>query len=112
MAKWGFDLDGTLDKEPIRQLANFLFDHGEEVHVISGFLPGGTYTAQGKRDKLQRLGIRCTELHLCAGETMEEMGYAKAQVLRRLDIRLMVDDDPTFVRQMKYYSTSDILLVL
>jgi hypothetical protein len=110
--KWGFDLDGTLDHEEIRALANFLFDAGKEVHVLTGFVPTGRYTEQMKLAKLARLGIRCTQVHLCEGDTMEEIGYTKAQTLNRLGIAFMVDDDPTFVKQMVHYSTARILMVV
>lgn len=110
--KWGFDLDGTLDHEEIRDLANFLFDHGEEVHVLTGFVPGGNYTENMKLEKLKRLGVRCTQVHLCEGNTMEEIGYTKAVILNRLQIKFMVDDDPVFVRQMAYYSQARILMVV
>ena len=110
--KWGFDLDGTLDHPEIRALANLLYDHGEEVHVLTGFVPDGNYTENKKIEKLVRLGVRFSKLHLCPGETMEEIGYVKAQILRRLQIPIMIDDDPTFVRQMAYYSDARILMVV
>jgi len=110
--KWGFDLDGTLDHEEIKVLANFLFDHGQEVHVLTGFVPSGNYTEQMKLDKLKRLGIRCTQVHLCEGESMADIGYTKAQTLNRLGITFMVDDDPTFVKQMVHYSAARILMVV
>ena len=110
--RWGFDLDGTLDHLEIRNLANFLFDQGEEVHVLTGFVPGGSYTAVMKAEKLQRLGCRYTRLHLCEGQTMEEIGYAKSVLLNRHGIALMVDDDPTFLKQMAYYSRARLLMVV
>lgn len=110
--RWGFDLDGTLDHAEILSLANFLYDHGEEVHVLTGFVPGGGYTAEMKQEKLARLGVRCTKVHLCEGDTPEDIGYTKAQVLQNYDIALMIDDDPRFVRQMRFYSTSRILMVI
>lgn len=110
--KWGFDLDGTLDHEEIRDLANFLYDHGEEVHVLTGFVPGGSYTAEAKYEKIKRLGVRCTQVHLCRGESMEEIGYTKAVILNRLGIKFMVDDDPTFIKQMAYYSQARLLMVV
>jgi len=112
VTRWGFDLDGTLDHPEIRELANFLYDHGQEVHILTGFVPEGGYTEQMKLDKLKRLGIRCTQVHLCEGENMEEIGYTKAQTLNRLGIAFMVDDDPTFVKQMVHYSSSRILLIV
>lgn len=112
MAKWGFDLDGTLDHPEILRLANLLFDKGEEVHVLTGFVPSGRYTEQMKQDKLARLGVRCTMVHLCEGESMEEIGYTKAQILNRYGIDFMVDDDPTFVKQMVHYSSARMLLVV
>jgi hypothetical protein len=110
--KWGFDLDGTLDHEEIRALANILFDLEHEVHVLTGFFPTGTYTEQMKYDKLKRLGVRCTQLHLCEGSNMEDIGYTKAQILNRLGIRFMVDDDPDFVKAMVHYSQARILMVV
>jgi hypothetical protein len=110
--KWGFDLDGTLDHEEIRDLANFLFDHGEEVHVLTGFVPEGGYTQEMKVEKLRRLGVRCTRVHLCEGKDNDEIGYTKAQVLRSNGIALMIDDDPTFCRQMVFYSQARVLMVL
>jgi hypothetical protein len=112
MAKWGFDLDGTLDHPEILRLANFLYDKGEEVHVLTGFVPTGNYTEEMKLIKLRRLGVRCTKMHLCEGETMEDIGYTKAQVLNRLGIDFMVDDDPVFVKQIAHYSRARILMVV
>ena len=110
--KWGFDLDGTLDHEEIRDLANVLYDAGHEVHVLTGFCPDTGYTAEMKMAKIKRLGVRCTKVHLCEGDSMEEIGYSKAQTLRYHDIRFMVDDDPTFVKVMTHYSTARILMVV
>jgi len=110
--KFGFDLDGTLDHEEIRTISNALFDAGHEIHILTGFIPTGTYTSQQKLDKIARLGVKYTKLHLCEGATMEEMGYVKAQILRQYDIPFMIDDDPTFVKQMTYYSTSRIVMVI
>jgi len=110
--KWGFDLDGTLDHPEIRDLANVLFDAGHEVHILTGFVPGGTYTESAKMEKIKRLGVRCTRVHLCEGDTMEEIGYVKAQILNRLDIPFMIDDDPTFVKQMVHYSAARIMLIV
>lgn len=110
--KYGFDLDGTLDHPELLALANLLFDAGHEVHVLTGFVPGGGYTSLKKYEKLARLGVRCTAVHLCEGETNEEIGYSKAVVLNRLGIPFMVDDDPVFVRQMAYYSGARILMVV
>lgn len=110
--KWGFDLDGTLSHEDIRDLANALFDAGHEVHVLTGFVPDGGYTADMKVAKLKRLEVKYTKLHLCEGETMEDIGYTKAMIVRREGIKLMIDDDPTFVRQMVYYTNQPILMVV
>lgn len=110
--KWGFDLDGTLDHEEIRDLANVLFDAGHEVHILTGSVPGSDYTEEKKVAKCHRLGVRYTQLHLCAGNSMEEIGYVKAQYLNRLGIKFMVDDDPIFVRQMAHYSPARLLMVV
>lgn len=110
--KWGFDLDGTLDHEEIRNLANFLIGHGEEVHVITACFPGDSYTPDQKAAKLLRLGVRGATLHIAWGEDMKDAGYAKAQILRREQIPIMFDDDATFCSQMAAYSTSRILMVV
>ncbi len=110
--KFGFDLDGTLDHEEIRTISNCLFDAGHEIHILTGFIPTGTYTAQQKVDKLTRLGVKYTKLHLCEGQTMEDMGYVKAQILRNFDIPFMIDDDPTFVKQIAHYSNARIVMVV
>lgn len=110
--KWGFDLDGTLDHIEIRDMCNALYDAGHEIHILTGFVPGGGYTAEDKLAKIERLGVKYSKLHLCEGDTMEDIGYTKAQILRNYNIPLMIDDDPTFVKQMAYYSTSRILMVI
>ena len=110
--KFGFDLDGTLDHEEVRTIANTLFEAGHEIHILTGFVNNGGYTEQMKLDKCQRLGLKYTKLHLCEGENREDIGYVKAQILRQFNIPFMIDDDPEFVRQMTYYSTSRIVMIV
>ena len=93
-------------------MSNTLFDAGHEVHIITGFVPGGTYTHEMKLDKCRRLGLKYTKLHLAEGNSMEDIGYVKAQILREYNIPFMIDDDPTFIRQMTYYSNSRICLIV
>lgn len=90
--KCGFDLDGTLDHPEIRNLCNALFDAGHEVHILTGYWPTGNYTEQMKHDKIARLGVRYTQLHLCEGASMAEIGQTKAAILNRYGIEFMIDD--------------------
>lgn len=61
--KIGFDLDGTLDRPAIRDMALALIEAGHEVHIITGvFLEAGEWqSAEQKRQKLTRLGISFEE---------------------------------------------------
>lgn len=54
-----FDLDGTLDRPAIRDLALVLLKAGHEVHIITGvFLEAGEWQSTAeKRKKITRLGI-------------------------------------------------------
>lgn len=82
------------------------------MHVLTGFVPTGTYTEEAKILKVKRLGVKCTKLHLCEGESMEDIGYTKARILMRLGITFMIDDDPTFVKEMVHNSSARIVMVI
>lgn len=102
--KWGFDLDGTLDHPEIAALANVLFDAGEEVHIV---------TANRRADeKLDRLGVRRTKVHVTWEETMEKIGLYKAKIIRSEGINLMIDDSPIFIEQMAAYCSARLLKVV
>jgi hypothetical protein len=106
--KLGFDLDGTLDYANIRDEANAAFDAGDEVHIITGHVPGDGYGRPEKLQKVAALGVKFTEMHVCPGYSMQEIGNGKADVINRLGITEMVDDDPTFVSIMRSRTTAKI----
>lgn len=110
--KFGFDLDGTLDHEEIRVLAAACLTAGHEVHILTGCQNGDQDDWDRKVAKCKRLGVEYTKLHLCAGETDEDAGYVKAQVLRNNGIVFMIDDSPVYVKQMAYYSNARVALVV
>lgn len=62
--KFGFDLDGTLDKKELADLARVLLDAGHEVHVITGVFPdaGDWQSPDAKRAKVLRLGFSYKEM--------------------------------------------------
>lgn len=57
--KVGFDLDGTLDRPSVRDLALALIAAGHEVHIITGIFSesGSWQDLHSKIQKLDRLGI-------------------------------------------------------
>jgi hypothetical protein len=59
----GFDLDGTLDRPRIAELAKVLAGLGHEVHCITGVFPEavGWQDAAAKRRKMRRLGFPFVE---------------------------------------------------
>jgi hypothetical protein len=101
--KIGFDLDGTLDRPELAKLANQYYSTGHEVHVITVVQlgqAGYVTTRKAKIDKLAKLGVKYTKLHLVRGQTYSECGIAKAEVINKEGIVLMFDDAPTFVKMM------------
>lgn len=56
--KIGFDLDGTLDRPAVRELAFQLLEAGVEVHIISGYFAEGEWQhPKAKYAKLVRMGF-------------------------------------------------------
>ena len=110
--KFGFDLDGTLDHEEIRALAACVLAAGHEVHILTGCPDFSKETWDKKVAKCERLGVVYTELHLCVGDTHEDIGHFKANVLRDKHIPIMIDDSPIYVKQIAHYSNSRILMVV
>ena len=111
--KVGFDLDGTLDRPEIARLANMYYDAGIEVHVITVVQLGQTgyiTTRKAKMDKLTLLGVRYTKLHLVRGQTYNECGIAKADVINAEGIVLMIDDAPSFVKMIVKHAPGCLVL--
>ena len=93
MTKYGFDLDGTLTKPAIAQLANDLFDAGHEIYVITGGLADtGEWTEEARQKLLESLGVRYTEIVRCLAPTLAEIAQIKNQACKERNIILMIDD--------------------
>lgn len=113
----GFDLDGTLDIGPIRDLALSLLKAGWTVHIITGvFTEAGQWQDHdAKRSKLKQLGIPFTEdlgtppvgaakLHILDAmpETYDrayrlaDIGLRKGALCSKLAIDLFIDDSDTY----------------
>ena len=111
---YGFDLDGTLDRPQLANLANLLFDLGFQVHVITAHAIGvaGYYaTREAKEKKMEKLGVNYTKLHLCSGHTYSEVGMDKARVIREEGIDIMFDDSTTFCNVMSELTEAVIMRV-
>lgn len=128
--KIGFDLDGTLDVGPIREVALALLKAGWEVHIITGvFKEAGSWQdADAKRTKLNRLGIPFTEypalvagkarLHIleAVSETYDrayrlaDMGLRKGALCFQLDVELFIDDSDTYCNMIQNMSGDTAVL--
>lgn len=111
---FAFDLDGTLDRPELAQLANLLFDAGHDIHVITAHaiaVAGYYATRESKVKKLDKLGVRYTKLHLASGANYSEVGLDKARVIREEGIEVMFDDSTTFCNMMAEYSNAVVLRV-
>jgi hypothetical protein len=134
--KLGFDLDGTLDKPALRDLALALLAAGHEVHVISGcFLEAGEWQdEQAKLEKLVRLGLAQKgetdgtfklpeRLHIEVLAAVDhekfdrdyrlaDLGLRKGAYLDRNGIELMFDDSELYCKLMPAYCGAKIVRVL
>lgn len=124
--KIGFDLDGTLDRPGVLELAKAMLKSGHEVHIISGcFLESGTWQGrQAKFEKLERLGL----VMLLPGGTvmlppnlfveildavdhekfdrdyrLADLGLRKGAYVERHGIALMFDDSELYCKLMPAY---------
>jgi len=115
LTKFGFDLDGTLDRAEIAALARVLHAAGVEVHIITvGALGGDEPEAEEKmiQRKIERLAfleVPYTRLHVVTGEDFEEAGQEKAAIINYYNIQVMIDDAPSFVKEMVEATTAMIL---
>lgn len=116
--KFGFDLDGTLDKPEIAYLANQLLASGHEVHIITSIFPesGEWQNRSAKLDKLNRIGVPVSEtlmagwtargqcrLHVIEADksgTIEErlrvIGLMKGDLCGKLGIDVFFDDSSLY----------------
>ena len=97
--KFGFDLDGTLDRTQIRLLSNALYEAGHEVHVITGGMTDtGEWTMAARIAKCDSLGIMRTAIHRAFGPDLHAIGLEKARILKELGIGLMFEDSSSYIR--------------
>lgn len=110
MSKYGFDLDGTLDKPGLVQLANDLIDAGHEVHIISASFPNSDWTSRTEKLlKIERLGVRYTELHVLEANLnvptevwiQRDLGLRKGHLVEKLGLLMMIDDSSDYIDAMK-----------
>lgn len=98
MTAYGFDLDGTLTRPALAQLANDLYDAGHEVWVITGGLAdSGEWTAEARRSRLTALGVRCTGIIRCISPDVRKIGVLKGEWCRELGAAVMLDDDRLYL---------------
>lgn len=109
--KFGFDLDGTLDREEVAEMARALYNAGHEIHVLTVGRLGPRYesTRELKELKLAHLKVPYSFLHLVEGDNFSEAGYAKAQIINREGIVTMIDDSSTMCHKMAEYTTAAVM---
>lgn len=114
MTSYGFDLDGTLTRPYIRDLANDLFDAGHDIYVITGGLSDtGEWTLPRRQQYLAQLGVRYTEIVRCLAPSWEGIAYIKGEECKKRGIKVMLDDMPVFLQGIREKSPETCgLLVL
>jgi len=122
--KIGFDLDGTLDRKPVRDLAQALLSAGHEVYIISGcFLEAGEWQdEQAKLEKLVRFGLAISgdgpgkfkladKLHVKVLVAVDhtlfdrdyrlaDLGLRKGAYIAEQEIEIMFDDSEIYCKLM------------
>jgi hypothetical protein len=130
--KIGFDLDGTLDRPGMAELAKVLLAGGHEVFVISGcFDEAGAWQDEGaKWAKLVRLGLavetdlfppymaepglHLTVLHAVSHEKFDrdyrlaDIGLRKGAFIAEQGIQVMFDDSEMYCKLMPAYCGATI----
>lgn len=115
--KVGFDLDGTLDRPALRDLALALLESGHEVHIITGVFPEAENWQDGpaKRAKLFRHRVPFYEwpnepregaarLHILTAVPstfdrdyrLADLGLRKGELCERLGIEMFFDDSDKY----------------
>ena len=113
MTVYGFDLDGTLDRPALAQLANDLYDAGHEVYVITGGLAdAGEWTLAAREQRLAELGVRCTGIVRCLDPDTGKIGALKGLECSRLGISVLLDDSIYYLSSITMFSNVVRLLVL
>lgn len=95
---FGMDLDGNLDTPEIAKLCNILFDAGHTIYIVTGgHADSGEWTMEERVKKLNRLGVRYTEIIRCLKPTIDEIGIEKGRVCKELGIELLFDDSQVYI---------------
>ena len=121
----GFDMDGTLDRPALRNLAVVLASIGISVHVITGMFPEAEAPWQDEKAKREKfydfdLGPH-VQLHIVRAlptsptrnldYVLRDLNLQKANLCRRLGISVMIDDSH-LADTMKAMCGATILRVL
>lgn len=113
MSKYGFDLDGTLTRPELAQLANDLYDAGHEVYVVTGALADtGEWTMSAREERLASLGIRYTEIVRAIDPDINQVGRRKGEACKERGISLLIDDALGYLQGVSQVSPTLCLLVL
>ena len=103
MSTYAFDLDGTLDRPELAQLARDLFAAGHEVHIVTGARADvGEWTIAARQEKLASLAVNYTLIHRCFGATHDAVGSEKRRVCDEIGALLMFDDAPSYIKELSY----------
>ncbi len=125
----GFDLDGTLDRPQIAELAKWLIAGGHEVHIITGVFPEAVNWQDGnaKRRKLGRLDIPYTTGTLTEGVAtlhildavpatfardyrLADLGLRKGALCEELGVTLFLDDSELYCEMVPKMSGNTTVL--
>jgi DNA-binding LacI/PurR family transcriptional regulator len=118
MARYAFDIDGTLTQMQIRDLARHLYDAGHTIYIITGGLAryGITEEDQQKRIKerekqLRELGVKYHKLFVCIGKDTKEVAMQKATVCATHKPVIIFEDTPKYINAIEKHSNTVGLLV-
>lgn len=113
MSVYAFDLDNTLERPEIAQLANDLYDAGHEVHVVTGGLAdSGEWTMEARKARLAENGVRYTSLRRCLDPDIRNIGAIKGSVCHELGASVIFDDRADYLEGVRTTSRTVRLLVL
>jgi hypothetical protein len=115
--RFGFDLDGCLDKPELRELARILFAAGHEIHIITAIFPDApNQTHHVKHEKVNRLRIAHTKLHIVEAMPVtanhgldyvrREIGRGKGSLCDKLGIDIMFDDSQLYIDMVNAVSNT------
>jgi hypothetical protein len=113
MTNYGFDLDGTLTRPFLRDLANDLFEAGHNIYVITGGLSDtGEWTHEARVKYLLQLGVQYTEIVRCIAPNWEQIAEIKGRECAARKITVMLDDMPVFCQGIRTWSPATVTLLV